>query len=144
MAEDALALLDHLGIQRAHVLGHSMGGFAALDLAAAFPERVDRLILAGTAARCAPELRPTLLAMCAELEAGGNREAWFTALYRGIFSAGFMARPGILEACLQWAQEDPYPQDPAAFRRQVEAALAFDGRETLAGLACPCLVLAGA
>ena len=40
-----VALLDELGIERAHVIGHSMGGLVAGGLAADHPERVDRLVL---------------------------------------------------------------------------------------------------
>ncbi len=50
---DAAALLvrwmDALGIERAHVVGHSMGGFIAVQLAAGFPERVARLVLVDAA-----------------------------------------------------------------------------------------------
>jgi pimeloyl-ACP methyl ester carboxylesterase len=42
-------LMDRLGIPRAAVLGHSMGGAIALRLAATWPEKVDRLILVGSA-----------------------------------------------------------------------------------------------
>jgi pimeloyl-ACP methyl ester carboxylesterase len=45
---DLVALLDHLGIARAHVIGQSMGGWAALGLAVARPERVRSLVLADT------------------------------------------------------------------------------------------------
>lgn len=48
MAEDAVALLDHLGIQRVHVIGKSMGGMIAQILGASFPERVRSLVLAST------------------------------------------------------------------------------------------------
>lgn len=49
MAADAVALLDHLGIMKAHVMGASMGGFIAQTIAVKYPERVDRLVLACTA-----------------------------------------------------------------------------------------------
>ena len=42
---DLIALLDHLGVERAHVIGCSMGGTAAIDLALEHPERVERLVL---------------------------------------------------------------------------------------------------
>ena len=45
MAGDAAALLDALGIDRAHVLSHSMGGAIALHLALDHPAQVDRLVL---------------------------------------------------------------------------------------------------
>lgn len=49
-AADAVALLDALGIQRAHVVGHSMGSLIAQRLAIEHPERVERLALVGSTA----------------------------------------------------------------------------------------------
>jgi 3-oxoadipate enol-lactonase len=43
--KDLVGLLDHLVVERAHVVGCSMGGTAAIDLALEHPERVDRLVL---------------------------------------------------------------------------------------------------
>ena len=42
--------LDQLGVDRAHLVGHSMGGFIAADLAADHPDRVDHLVLVDAAA----------------------------------------------------------------------------------------------
>lgn len=47
-AEDLGALMDHLGIDRAHLVGQSMGGWAAMGLTLARPEAVDSLVLADT------------------------------------------------------------------------------------------------
>jgi len=44
-AEDAVALLDRLGIERAIVLGHSMGGFAAVTFADRYPDRTSGIVL---------------------------------------------------------------------------------------------------
>jgi pimeloyl-ACP methyl ester carboxylesterase len=41
--------MDSLGIERASIIGHSMGGFIGASLAADFPEHVDRLMLVGVA-----------------------------------------------------------------------------------------------
>jgi 3-oxoadipate enol-lactonase len=51
LAEDAVGLLDHLGILRAHLFGVSLGGMIAQEVALRWPERVDRLVLASTAGR---------------------------------------------------------------------------------------------
>lgn len=47
-AADAVALLDSLAIESAHVAGYSMGGYVAQEVAVSWPDRVDRLVLLGT------------------------------------------------------------------------------------------------
>lgn len=54
LAGDALALLDGLGIEKAHVCGLSIGGMIAQHLAATAAQRVDRLVLCDTAAVIGP------------------------------------------------------------------------------------------
>lgn len=49
MAQDVLAFMDAQGIERTHLLGHSMGGKVAMQLALSAPQRVDRLLLADIA-----------------------------------------------------------------------------------------------
>jgi len=48
MAKDTLGLMDYLGIDKAHLLGTSMGGMIAQHVAMMAPERIGRLILAST------------------------------------------------------------------------------------------------
>ena len=50
MAKDSIAVLDELGIDRVHLLGLSLGGFVAQEIAIAYPERVDSLTLMSTSA----------------------------------------------------------------------------------------------
>ncbi len=47
-ADDLLALLDHLGIQRAHLIGTAAGGFVALDFALSFPQRLRSVAIANS------------------------------------------------------------------------------------------------
>jgi pimeloyl-ACP methyl ester carboxylesterase len=51
LASDVVALLDQLGIDRAHVLGHSMGGAVALELAMSHPDRVRSIVAASVSVR---------------------------------------------------------------------------------------------
>ena len=44
LASDIVGLLDHLGIDRAHVLGHSMGGAVTMELAVSYPDRVRSVV----------------------------------------------------------------------------------------------------
>ena len=72
---DAVAVLDGLGIDRAHVAGLSMGGFTALHLALRHPERVLSTVVAGAGYGAQPEraaaFRAECLATAAAFEAEG-------------------------------------------------------------------------
>ena len=73
---DALALLDHLGIQQAAVVGVSMGAKIALNIALTAPERITALVLCSSSAAI-DEPSDTLRAMwsaCDEAEAAGDIE----------------------------------------------------------------------
>jgi 3-oxoadipate enol-lactonase len=50
LADDTLGLMDHLGIKKAHILGGSLGGMVAQEIAIGHPERLDNLILSATSA----------------------------------------------------------------------------------------------
>ncbi len=50
MADDTIGLMDHLGIDKAHIVGTSLGGMIAQELAINYPERVDKLVLVCTTA----------------------------------------------------------------------------------------------
>lgn len=49
MAEDVVAYMDEQGLQKASLLGHSMGGKTAMQVALSYPDRVDRLVVADIA-----------------------------------------------------------------------------------------------
>jgi pimeloyl-ACP methyl ester carboxylesterase len=61
---DAVAVLDDLGVDRAHVVGLSMGGFAALHLGLRHPERALSLVVGGTGYGAAPEARDQFRREC--------------------------------------------------------------------------------
>ncbi len=48
MADDAISLMDHLGVGKAHVLGVSMGGMIAQEIAISYPDRISKLVLGCT------------------------------------------------------------------------------------------------
>lgn len=84
MASDAAVVMDAAGVSSAHVLGFSMGGFIAQELALHYPGRVRALILAGTACggkeavRAAPEVLAALQAKGVKTAAEGF---WMMAPY---------------------------------------------------------------
>jgi pimeloyl-ACP methyl ester carboxylesterase len=62
--DDAVAVLDHLKIERAHVVGLSMGGFAALHVGIAYPRRARSLVIAGCGYGAEPDKKEKFRAEC--------------------------------------------------------------------------------
>jgi pimeloyl-ACP methyl ester carboxylesterase len=77
--DDVIAALDHLRIERAHVVGLSMGGFAALHVGIACPQRARSLVIAGCGYGAEPDKKEKFRAECeaaaASFEAGWTEAA---------------------------------------------------------------------
>ncbi len=143
MADDCAALLSHLGLPRASVVGHSMGGFIAQELALRHPARVDRLVLAATSSRVSSRNRDLFATWCDALEHGEAPVCWFRNLFHWLFSPAFFDRPEMVDSLVRFAVEYPYPQTVSALRRQVGAIAAFDSSAALARIGARTLVVAG-
>ncbi|MFA5418999.1 MAG: alpha/beta hydrolase [Bacteroidales bacterium] len=141
ITEDIIGLLDCLGYEKVLVLGHSMGGMIAMNLAVKYPERVDKLVLTATTpklnARNVLQLRDWMTFM----NEGMNLEIWYKNLFYWIYSDAFFEKPGMLTAWLMGALNYQYPVTPAAFGEQVEAIVKFDFTEKLHQINCPTLLL---
>ncbi len=144
MAEDAAGLLRALEIKRAHVLGHSMGGYIAQELALGHPELVARLVLVSTSfgGRNAVLMSSeTAMQMVSELQTE-NPEA---ALRRGLrlrFSDRFIAeRPDLIEEFLELRKA--HLPSPQAWQRQFAACLGFETESRLGALRAPTLIVTG-
>src|SRR5690349_19460105 len=70
---DVEAVRAHLDLARMSLLGHSAGGYVALRYAATYPDRVERLVLVGAAARVAAEHE----AIEESMRAGRSQEPWY-------------------------------------------------------------------
>ena len=143
MADDGMALLDHLGIGSTYLLGHSMGGFVALDCAIRYPSRVTRLVLAGTAATNSARNRSLFASWIADLESGTEPRRWWMELFPWLFTRQFLEDKDAVDAAVRYALEYPYPQSAEAFRKQVESLAWFDRSAGLAEIKPPVLVVHG-
>lgn len=119
MAEDCVALLDHLGIASADVAGHSMGGLIGLMLAARAPHRVKRLVTI-TSGVVSPAAR-VLFHDMARLYFTMAPQDWFRLLYQWLFSPPFFADEPNVAAAAEASTAYPYRQSPGDFARQVAA-----------------------
>ena len=143
MADDCVALLRHLGLPKADIVGHSMGGMIAQACALRHPDHVDRLVLAATMTHCTPHNR-ALFDDWARLFPLLERRAWFRNLFLWVRSRQFYERPAMVDALLELAANYPHQQTPGALRRQVAALKAFDASVQAANIGARTLVLAGA
>ena len=138
LAADAVQVLDEAGVERAHVLGASLGGMVAQLLAAERPERVERLVLAGTTpggARAYP-LPQRTLALMEEAQALPPE----VALRRFVENA---LAPGSAFVDEVYAYRQQHPPDPLGWSAQAAAGAAWDADGLLAHIAAPTLVVAG-
>jgi 3-oxoadipate enol-lactonase len=140
MAEDAVSVLDEAGVERAHVVGTSLGGMVAQELALGWPERVDRLVLActtpgGAGAYPLPERTLALLAEAPALPQD-------VALRRFVENA---LAPGAPQELIDRiaVHRLASPPDPAGWAAQAVAGASFDAFDRLGGIAAPTLVLHG-
>ena len=140
MADDTAALMEALGIERAHVIGASMGGMIAQELALAHPHRVRTLHLACTMARPDTHMK-ALLATWREMHMVLGRESLMRAVALWLFSfRTYDARPEFIDMVIQTALANPYPQSAAGFFGQAAAIEAHDTLARLPGIRCPTLV----
>jgi pimeloyl-ACP methyl ester carboxylesterase len=72
--DDAIAVLDAFGVQRAHVVGLSMGGFTALQLGIRYPDRVRSLLVSSAGSGASPHQRAEFLANAQETAEAFRRE----------------------------------------------------------------------
>src|SRR5712691_6131089 len=75
---DVIAVLDHLKLDRAHIVGLSMGGFAALHAGIAYPERARSLVIAGCGYGAEPDKKEKFRAEC-EAAASSFESDWAEA-----------------------------------------------------------------
>ncbi len=141
MADDCIALADHLGIGRFRLLGHSMGGFIAIDCALRFPDRVARLVLANTTAKTSGRNRALFLDWLGYLDAGMAPAPWWRNFFYWIFTPGFFEDAAATDAFLKLVLEYPYPPRPDGLRGQVGAIVGFDRAADLRHIASPTLIL---
>ncbi|MET0307656.1 MAG: alpha/beta hydrolase [Sphingomonas sp.] len=150
MARDAIGLLDALSIDRAHLVGRSMGGMIAQVVASEYPERALSLtsIMSSTGNPALPQAAPHVMAMMTrptpnpfEDEAGFVEHG--TAFARCVAGSGYPFDAAAHQALLR--EEGRRAFDPGGFGRQIAAiAVTGDRRSRLATISAPTLVVHGA
>ncbi|MGY1812529.1 3-oxoadipate enol-lactonase [Blastococcus sp. SYSU D00820] len=137
LVDDVLALLDRLGVAKAHVAGVSLGGMTALRMAAREPDRVDRIAAMFTSAKVDPQ---GFLDRARAVREHGTAPIAPAVVSRWLTPAHAAQHPDLvtrLEAMIETADDEGY----AAC---CEVVAGLDLREDLARITAPTLVVSGA
>jgi len=142
LADDALAILDHLKLPSAHIIGHSMGGQIAQELCLAHPDRVRGLVLVNTWAKTDPYVR----ACFAVWQALQNRiKDHDELLHSMIFFGNGRSTLAVKspDDLVNGFKEAVARQEPEAFLRNIAAGMDANTMDRLGKIARPTLVVWG-
>jgi 3-oxoadipate enol-lactonase/4-carboxymuconolactone decarboxylase len=138
LVDDAVALLDRLGVDRAHVAGLSLGGMTAMRLAAREPQRVDRLAVLCSSALLGPE--QAWRDRAALVRDGGAQAVADAVVARWFTEALREHDPALVQRMREMIASTP----AEGYAACCEAIATMDLRGDLGAIAAPTLALAGA
>jgi pimeloyl-ACP methyl ester carboxylesterase len=143
MAQDAIELLDFLEIKQTHVIGHSMGGYIAQELAINYPERINKLILESTAPISSKRNNLLFEEIYCQLKKQGHCRAWFESWVPWLFSPRLISDNAFVNTFIENSVKYPYLQKADDFRSQIEAIASFDARGKISAIKSETLILEG-
>lgn len=143
MTDECVVLMEHLKLSSSSILGHSMGGMIAMDLAVRYPDKVDKLILEATAPSISTRNKELFKDWVEYLNSGMKKELWFRNIFYWIFSPAFFDKEEFLNNAVQMAIDYPYPQSNNSFENQVNAVSQFDYTNELSKINISTLIMYG-
>ncbi len=143
MAEDTVALMDRLGIEKAHILGFSMGGYIAQEIAIHHPKRVNKLILLCTAPAIDGFGRNVLRNFIDVRRSSMSREQVVRFMATWLYSPELFDDEERFRRALLNMLRNPYAQQDHAFIRQAEAILEWNPGDRVRQIEHETLVVCG-
>jgi len=141
-AADTAALMESLGLERAHVVGSSMGGAIAQELALAHPHRVRSLVLNGTWCRGDRFLHEIFRNWIWSAEKADSIRDFLVTVNLWCFAPRIW-NEGTMDEWIAAAEGSPYAQSVDAFSRSAEALIHHDSADRIGAIEAPTLVTVG-
>lgn len=142
MASDTVHLMEELGIEKAHILGHSLGGRIAQKIAIKYPERVKSLILAATSASQPKSSKLMLNTLADEVNNGMSIEALLKIMMTITFTEKSFVNLDTISERIELRVKSLSRNYARNFARQVRASADYNTKEELSRIKVPTLVLA--
>lgn len=143
IAADAISLLDHLEYKKVHLLGHSMGGMIAQQLAISHPDRIEKLVLASSCARLSDEARVKLKDLYNKWLNGCDMADWYRLMFEGLFTRKVISNKQFMDAAIIFAMSYPYAQTIDGFKDQLEAISNFDSSSNIERIKHETMIISG-
>lgn len=143
MASDTIQLMQHLRIQKAHIVGHSMGGCIAQQIAISHPTFLNKLVLVGSRAKRS-ELASLLLNMKLKLQKENiSDELLAEYVMPFLFSESFLKNKLNVKGFIQWTLQNKHPQSLLGYEKQLHAVKDFNSSQQLSKILAETLIIIG-
>lgn len=143
MAGDTVALMDHLKLKKAHIVGHGLGGFIGQEIAINHPERVEKLVLEATAPNSNQRCNQLLKHFHKLLESKTDLNLWLRNYFFWIYSAKFLENSEFIDALIEFNLNYSIPNYADAFKLQINSLENFDSTEKLNLIHSETLIIIG-
>lgn len=143
MTNDSLGLIDALGVSRAHLLGYSIGGCIALEMAAKRPESVAKLVIAASYNEISPLGRYRTKVWSEIFKEDKTADRIYKSFLPWFFSDRFFENEANPEAFIHNALNSPYPMTMQGILGLSAAITGYHGIKDMSSIKSPTLVIAG-
>lgn len=142
LADDVIALMRALKLEKAHLVGQSMGGAIAQTIASKYPQQVKKLIILNSVMQFALTSAMALENSVKLRQLDLSLDTVIDSVLPWVFSSEYLAKPSNIKSFKELVANNPYPQSIEDQLRQLAAIRLFNSRDMVRTIKSPTLVVA--